>query len=71
MGLGLAATTAGVILVAIGGAAVDDANTSYAKFDAAHRAQPVLWSGGATLGAGLLLVVAGVARYAVVIRSRK
>jgi tetratricopeptide (TPR) repeat protein len=70
-GLGVAATVAGAILVAIGGAAVDDANGSYAKFDAGHRAQPMLWGGGATLGAGLLLVVAGAVRYAVVIRSRK
>jgi hypothetical protein len=68
-GIGAAASVAGVAVLAVGGARWADAESSYASFDAAHQATPLLIAGGVTLGLGVTLLVAAVVRYVLVHRE--
>ena len=52
----------GAVLLGIGGARFADAQTSYATFDEAHEATPLVVSGAALLGVGGALVIAGAIR---------
>jgi hypothetical protein len=69
LGVGAAASLAGVVVLGVGGARVLDAERSYGSFDAAHQATPLLIAGGVTLGLGVALLAVAVVRYALVRRD--
>jgi tetratricopeptide (TPR) repeat protein len=70
LGVGIAGAVAGATLLGIGGAQMQDANSSYDSFIAARNAQSLVIAGGITLGVGALLAIGAAIRYRVVARRR-
>jgi len=71
MTIGAAGAAAGAVLLGLGGARYADAQSSYASFDDAQRATPLVASGAVLLAAGGVLVLTGAIRYVLVKRRHR
>jgi tetratricopeptide (TPR) repeat protein len=69
--IGATGAAAGAVLLGIGGARLADAQSSYASYDDAQHATPLVASGAVLLGVGGVLVITGAIRYDLVKRRHR